>query len=131
MQVKAQEKFGKGAKCKEKVKQKKSAGKEESCKICVKRQRSLGKEDFYENEVKRQEKSGKAKFCKDGVKRQQEVGKAAADGIRRAATASAREEEAGEPDKQPASVCEQPQGNPHPTDSARRENDNQQAQRGQ
>ena len=68
MRVKAQEKFGKGAKCKEKVKQKKSAG---NCKIYVKRQRSLGKEDFYENEVKRQQNSGKAELCEDGVKRQQ------------------------------------------------------------
>ena len=63
VQVKAQEKYGKGADCKEKVKQKKSAG---NCKIYVKRQRSFGKEDFYENEVKRREKSGK-----DSVKRQQ------------------------------------------------------------
>ena len=74
---KKREKFGKGAKCKEKVKQKKSAG---NCKICVKRQRSFGKEDFYENEVKRRGKSGKAKFGKDSVKRQQEVGKTAAGG---------------------------------------------------
>lgn len=80
MQVKAQEKFGKSAKCKEKVKQKKSAGKGADCKICVKRQRSFGKEDFYENKVKRQEKSGKAELCEDGVKRQQEAGKAAAGG---------------------------------------------------
>ena len=69
---KKREKFGKGADCKEKVKQKKSAG---NCKICVKRQRSFGKEDFYENEVKRQEKSGKAKFGKDSVKRREKSGK--------------------------------------------------------
>ena len=61
MRVKARQNFGKGADCKEKVKQKKSAG---NCKIYVKRQRSFGKEDFYENEVKRQQNSGKAKFCK-------------------------------------------------------------------
>ena len=93
--------------CKEKVKQKKSAGKEENCKICVKRQRSFGKEDFYENGVKRQQNSGKAELCEDGVKRQQEAGKVAADGIRWEAAASARGEEAGEPDRQPASECEQ------------------------
>ena len=68
VQVKAQEKYGKGADCKEKVKQKKSAG---NCKIYVKRQRSFGKEDFYENGVKRQENSGKAELCEDGVKQQQ------------------------------------------------------------
>ena len=82
MQVKAQEKFGKGADCKENVKQKKSAG---NCKICVKRPRSFGKEDFYENEVKRREKSGKAELCEDSVKRQQATG-----GIRREATANQR-----------------------------------------
>ena len=103
MQVKARQNSGKGADCKEKVKQKKSEGKEESCKICVKWQRSFGKEDYYENGVKRREKSGKAKFGKDSVKRQQ----VAADGIRREAAASARGEEAGEPDRQPASECEQ------------------------
>lgn len=100
MRVKAQEKFGKGADCKEKVKEEGSAGKEENCKICVKRQRSFGKEDFYENEVKRQQNSGKAKLCEDGVKRQQEAGKVAADGIRREATAEA----GGNPQR------EQPQG---------------------
>ena len=91
--------------CKEKVKEEGSAGKEENCKIYVKRQRSFGKEDFYENEVKRQQNSGKAELCEDGVKRQQEAGKVAADGIRWEATA-----EAGEPDRQPVSACEQPQG---------------------
>lgn len=60
MRIKAQEKYGKGADCKEKVKEEGSAGKDENCKICVKRQRSFGKEDFYENEVKRQQNSGKA-----------------------------------------------------------------------
>ena len=60
MRVKAQEKSGKGADCKEKVKEEGSAGKDKNCKIYVKRQRSFGKEDFYENEVKRQENSGKA-----------------------------------------------------------------------
>lgn len=89
MRVKARQNSGKGADCKEKVKEEGSAGKEENCKICVKRRRN----------------SGKAELCEDGVKRQQEAGKVAADGIRWEATA-----EAGEPDRQPVSACEQPQG---------------------
>lgn len=98
VRVKAQEKYGKGADCKEKVKQKKSAG----------------KENFYENEVN----SGKAKFCKDGVKQQQEVGKATADGRMEKLRQAARQEavKASEceklateirqeaPDRQPASA---------------------------
>lgn len=118
MRVKAQEKYGEGADCKEKVKQKKSAGKDENCKICVKRQRSFGKEDFYKNEVKRQENSGKTELCKDGVKQQQEAGKATADGIRREAAASARGEEADDPRAHASRQLA------YPTGSARRENDN-------
>lgn len=101
---KKKEKFGKGADCKEKVKQKKSAGKEENCKGLEKAQRSFGKEDFYENEVKRQEKSGKAELCGDGVKRQQ-----VASGGKLRQTPKGKKR-ATIPDRQPASVCEQPQG---------------------
>ena len=131
MRVKARQNSGKGADCKEKVKQKKSAG---NCKIYVKRQRSFGKENYYENGVKRRRNSGKAELCEDGVKRREKPGKtelcgdsvkqqqAAADGIRRETTASARGEavKASEceklatgsirqeaPDRQPASACEQ------------------------
>lgn len=71
MRVKARQNSGKGADCKENVKEEGSAGKEENCKIYVKQQRSFGKEDFYENGVKRREKSGKTELCEDGVKRQQ------------------------------------------------------------
>ena len=117
---KKKEKFGKGAKCKEKVKQKKSAG---NCKICVKRQENSGKENFYENEVKRQQNSGKAKF-----------GKAAAKCGARAKNHKGRT-------TCNASECEQlrqaPEGkkratipaSAYQTGSARRENDNRNARR--
>lgn len=82
MRVKAQEKYGKDADCKEKAKQKKSAG---NCKICVKRQENSGKENFYENEVKRRRNSGKAKFGKDSVKRREKSGK---DSVKRQQEAS-------------------------------------------
>lgn len=126
MRVKAQEKFGKGADCKEKVKEEGSAGKEENCKICVKRQRSFGKEDFYENEVKRREKSGKEDFCEDGVKPARKAGKAAAGGRMKKLRQAARQEavKASKCEKLVTGSQRQKSGRKHPTD-------NQQAQRGQ
>lgn len=72
MRVKAQEKYSKGANCKEKVKRKKNAGKEAFCKVLV----------------KRRENSGKGDFCEDGVKPARKAGKAAAGGIKWEATAA-------------------------------------------
>lgn len=65
VQVKAQEKYGKGADCKgwEKV------------------QRSFGKENFYENGVKRRQNFGKAELCKA-------AGETTASGIYRAEAAA-------------------------------------------
>lgn len=98
MRVKAQEKYGKGANCKEKVKQKKSAGKEENCKICV----------------KRREKSGK-----DSVKRQQEAGKTAAGGrINGRAEISSTRQVASEGKRQEA-----PEGKTTTADGNRRQRD--------
>lgn len=71
MRVKAQEKYSKGANCKEKVKRKKNAGKEAFCKVLVKRRRN----------------SGKAEFCEGDVKPARKAGKAAAGGIGRAVAA--------------------------------------------
>ena len=125
MRVKAQEKFGKGADCKEKVKEEGSAGKEENCKGWEKVQRSFGKEDFYENEVKRRENSGKAKLGKDGVKPTRKAGKAAAGGRMEKLRQAARQEavKASKCEKLATGSQRQKSGRKHPTD-------NQQAQRG-
>lgn len=119
VRVKARQNSGKGADCKEKVKQKKSVGKDENCKIYVKRQRSFDKEDFYENKVKRQQNSGKAKFGKAAAK----CG-AMAKNHKGRTTCNASECE--QLRQKRATIRERMRAG-----SARRENDNQQAQRGQ
>lgn len=105
--------------CKEKVKQKKSTGKEENCKIYVKRQRSFDKEDFYENKVKRQQNSGKAKFGKAAAK----CGAMAKNHKGRTTCNASKCEQLRQ---KRATIRERMRAG-----SARRENDNQQAQRGQ
>lgn len=60
MRVKAQEKYSKGADCKEKVKEEGRIDKADFCEVLVKRQQNSGKAEFCEGDVKPARKAGKA-----------------------------------------------------------------------